>query len=115
MVVTIDGVAGAGKSTVARMVAKQLGFKFLSTGMLYRAAAYHFDKLGLKVINEKAIKKLLANFKLNVDFVFFMYEENLSLLQNKKDRGVMDRIVPCSPSSYIGVLTCSVDSECGCI
>ena len=69
MVVTIDGVAGAGKSTVARMVAKQLGFKFLSTGMLYRAAAYQFDKLGLKVINEKSIKKLLANFKLNVDFV----------------------------------------------
>ncbi len=67
-VVTIDGVAGAGKSTVARMVADRLGYQFLSTGMLYRAAAYHFDKLRLKDINEESIITLLNNFNVSVKF-----------------------------------------------
>ncbi len=40
MIVTIDGPAGAGKSTVARSVAKQLGFDFLDTGAMYRAIAW---------------------------------------------------------------------------
>lgn len=39
MLVAIDGPAGAGKSTVARAVADALGFKFLDTGAMYRAAA----------------------------------------------------------------------------
>ena len=39
MIVTIDGPAGAGKSTVARAVAQRLGFRFLDTGAMYRAVA----------------------------------------------------------------------------
>ena len=39
MIVTIDGPAGAGKSTVARAVARRLGFRFLDTGAMYRAVA----------------------------------------------------------------------------
>ena len=37
MIVTIDGPAGAGKSSIARQVADRLGFEFLDTGALYRA------------------------------------------------------------------------------
>jgi cytidylate kinase len=40
MVITIDGPAGAGKSSVARELARQLGFHFLDTGAMYRAVAY---------------------------------------------------------------------------
>ena len=39
MIVTIDGPAGAGKSTVARALAQRLGFRFLDTGAMYRAVA----------------------------------------------------------------------------
>ena len=39
MIVTIDGPAGAGKSTVARELARRLGFRFLDTGAMYRAVA----------------------------------------------------------------------------
>ena len=39
MIVAIDGPAGAGKSTVARAVARALGFAYLDTGAMYRAAA----------------------------------------------------------------------------
>ncbi len=40
MIVTIDGPAGAGKSTIARALAKRLGFRFLDTGAMYRAVAW---------------------------------------------------------------------------
>ncbi len=39
MIITIDGPAGAGKSTVARALARRLGFRFLDTGAMYRAVA----------------------------------------------------------------------------
>ena len=39
MIVTIDGPAGAGKSSVARMLAARLGFRFLDTGAMYRTMA----------------------------------------------------------------------------
>ena len=39
MIVTIDGPAGAGKSSVARALARRLGFRFLDTGAMYRAVA----------------------------------------------------------------------------
>ena len=40
MIVTIDGPAGAGQSTVARALARRLGFRFLDTGAMYRAVVY---------------------------------------------------------------------------
>ena len=39
MVIAIDGPAGAGKSTVAREVARRLGYRYLDTGAMYRAVA----------------------------------------------------------------------------
>ena len=47
MIITIDGPAGTGKSTVARVVAEQLGFDFLDTGAMYRA-------VGLEALRRKA-------------------------------------------------------------
>ena len=46
--VAIDGPAGAGKSTVAKRVAKELGFIYVDTGAMYRAMAVYFLKQGLK-------------------------------------------------------------------
>lgn len=46
-VVAIDGPAGAGKSTVARAVARELGFGYLDTGAMYRAVAYRALEAGV--------------------------------------------------------------------
>ncbi len=46
--VAIDGPAGAGKSTVAKRVAKELGFVYVDTGAMYRALAVYFLKQGLQ-------------------------------------------------------------------
>ena len=47
MIITIDGPAGAGKSSVSKKVAEKLGLDFLDTGALYRALAYALDKNGI--------------------------------------------------------------------
>ena len=47
MIITIDGPAGAGKSTVARTLARRLGFRFLDTGAMYRAVALAGKRRGL--------------------------------------------------------------------
>ena len=46
-IVTIDGPAGTGKSTVANSLAKRLGLEFLDTGAMYRAAALEALDLGI--------------------------------------------------------------------
>ena len=43
----IDGPAGAGKSTIAKLVAKKLGFIYVDTGAMYRAMAVHFLRNGI--------------------------------------------------------------------
>lgn len=64
MIVTLDGPAGAGKSSVARGVARRLGLRFLDTGAMYRAVAWKAGKLG--VADPRAIATLIAGTALVV-------------------------------------------------
>ncbi|MGO4376143.1 (d)CMP kinase, partial [Paenibacillus sp. MCAF20] len=47
MNIAIDGPAGAGKSTVARKVAEQLGYVYIDTGAMYRAVTYTAQRAGV--------------------------------------------------------------------
>jgi CMP/dCMP kinase len=58
MIVTIDGPAGAGKSSVARQLARRLGFQFLDTGAMYRAVALAALRAGLGDDDADKIAKL---------------------------------------------------------
>jgi CMP/dCMP kinase len=58
LVIAIDGPAGAGKSTVAKALAKELGLSYLDTGAMYRAIAWKAHRAGLSVHDGPAIAEL---------------------------------------------------------
>lgn len=60
-VVTIDGPAGSGKSTVSRRLAAQLVFTYLDTGAMYRAVAWACQDAGVAPENTEALKHLLRH------------------------------------------------------
>ena len=55
LVVAIDGPAGAGKSTVAQLAAKELGYTYIDTGAMYRAVAWKALKAGEPLTDEKIL------------------------------------------------------------
>jgi cytidylate kinase len=58
LIIAIDGPAGSGKSTVAKMLAKHLGFKYLDTGAMYRAITWKALKMGIDLEDENALCRL---------------------------------------------------------
>lgn len=66
MIITIDGPSGTGKSTVAKGVAKKLGFTFFDTGAMYRSFAWMIAKEGVSVEDEKEVQLLLTKFQFEI-------------------------------------------------
>jgi cytidylate kinase/pantoate ligase/cytidylate kinase len=66
MIVTIDGPAGAGKSTVARCLAQRLGFRFLDTGAMYRAVAWAALHAGIDLANAEILAQLAQSIRLEI-------------------------------------------------
>lgn len=56
--IAIDGPAGAGKSTVARMLARRLGYLYIDSGAMYRTAALHAKRAGVPLTEEDAVAAL---------------------------------------------------------
>ena len=67
--VAVDGPAGSGKSTITKMVAKDLGYNYVDTGAMYRALTYNFLKNNLTELNEVKIDLLLNKIKFEVKFI----------------------------------------------
>lgn len=67
--IAIDGPAGAGKSTVARGAAKQLGIIYVDTGALYRTVALYVLRSGRSVHNTERVKQALADIRIELRFV----------------------------------------------
>lgn len=61
IIVAIDGPAGAGKSTIAKELAKRLGLKYLDTGAMYRAVTFAAVKTGVNLEDESAVANLCTN------------------------------------------------------
>jgi CMP/dCMP kinase len=67
MIITIDGPAGAGKSSVARALARRLGFRFLDTGAMYRAVALAGMRRGLDWDVPDDLARLAGTLDLQAD------------------------------------------------
>jgi cytidylate kinase len=66
MIVTIDGPAGAGKSSAARALAQRLGFEYLDTGAMYRAVTLAALRADIDLANQDALARLLSSLHLEL-------------------------------------------------
>ena len=66
--VAIDGPAGAGKSTIARQLAKKFGYVYVDTGAMYRAMAYYFLNHGIKAEDENKIAEACQNVDVTIAY-----------------------------------------------
>lgn len=66
--IAIDGPAGAGKSTIAKMIAKKLGFIYVDTGAMYRAMALYFLEEGISAQDSEKISETSKNVDVTIAY-----------------------------------------------
>ena len=67
--IAIDGPAGAGKSTIAKKVAGELGYTYIDTGAIYRTMAYYFISRGMDVSDEVSVSSLCDRIKVGIKYI----------------------------------------------
>ncbi len=102
--IPIDGPAGAGKSTIAKMVAKKLGFIYVDTGAMYRAMALYLIRRGIDRDDTAAIEKACADADISISYedgkqVVLLMGENVNDLLRTEEVGNM-----ASASSTVGAV-----------
>ncbi len=70
MVIAIDGPAGSGKSTIAKMLAKRLGFRYLDTGAMYRALTWKAIQNGTNLGDKDALCQLMDQTKIEFQDIY---------------------------------------------
>ncbi len=66
--VAIDGPAGAGKSTMAKCLARKLGFVYVDTGAIYRTVGYHMNLMGIGPRDKDGVERLLDDVNLKITY-----------------------------------------------
>lgn len=66
--IAIDGPAGAGKSTIARLAAGKLGFIYVDTGAMYRAMALYFIRNGIDTEDESAVSSACEDINISIEY-----------------------------------------------
>ena len=66
--VAIDGPAGAGKSTVAKALAKELGYHYVDTGAIYRTVAYFLDLWGVSPKDIDGVTRYIDELTIDIDY-----------------------------------------------
>ncbi len=99
MIIAIDGPAGTGKTTVAKLLAKKLKFEFFDTGAMYRSITYAIIKNKIEPENEEAVRNLLKGF------VFETKKEGdkISYFVNQED--VTDKIRMMDVTSLVSIVS----------
>lgn len=66
--IAIDGPAGAGKSTIAKRLAKELGFYYVDTGAIYRTVAYFLDLLGISPKDVDGVERYIDELTIKMEY-----------------------------------------------
>ena len=66
--IAIDGPAGAGKSTIAKRLAKELGYYYVDTGAIYRTVAYFMDLLGISPKDVDGVSRYIDELTVEIEY-----------------------------------------------
>ena len=66
--IAIDGPAGAGKSTIAKRLAKELGYYYVDTGAIYRTVAYFLDLLGISPKDADGVERYIDELTVEIEY-----------------------------------------------
>ena len=66
--IAIDGPAGAGKSTIAKRLAKELGYYYVDTGAIYRTVAYFMDLLGVSPKDVDGVERYIDELTIGIEY-----------------------------------------------
>ncbi len=66
--IAIDGPAGAGKSTIARRLAQELGYRYVDTGAIYRTVAYFLDLLGISPKDIDGVSRYIDELTIEIEY-----------------------------------------------
>jgi len=116
LVITIDGPAGAGKSTVSKALAQKLSYVYLDTGALYRAIAYKMIEKGISSDNERLIADLCNRVNIHLKNIdgnlnVFIDTENVTDKIRTEDVGLLASAVSAMPIVRQALL--SIQREAG--
>lgn len=98
----IDGPAGAGKSTIAKLVALKKGFIYVDTGAMYRGLAVHFIKKGIDPANKSEIIAALDSANVNIGYKegmqqIYLNDENITSIIRDEEVGNMASLTSALP------------------
>lgn len=101
-VITVDGASGTGKGTVSQLLAAQLGWKFLDSGVLYRVLALAARKHSVALDNERALEVLAEH--LDVQFIANMPSSSQVILEGEDVTDIIRTEEAGNAASVVAVL-----------
>lgn len=107
--IAIDGPAGAGKSTIAKTIAKKLGFVYVDTGAMYRAMGLYFLRKGVDGQDGETIASLCPEILVTIEYVegeqqVLLNGENVSGLIRTEEVGQMASVSSAQPAVRAALL-----------
>lgn len=91
MIIAVDGPAGAGKSTISKLVAKKLGIQYLDTGAMYRAVTLYFLENNVDFSNIDEVENSLD--KIHIDFLNnILFLNNIDVSKQIREKNVNDNV-----------------------
>ena len=100
--IAIDGPAGAGKSTIAKKLAADLGYVYVDTGAMYRSMAYYFLTNHIDAGDEKAVEAACPDVNVTIQYVngeqqVLLNGENVNSVIRKEEVGNMASTISVYP------------------
>ena len=100
--IAIDGPAGAGKSTIARRVAKELSFIYVDTGAMYRAMALYLIRKNVDRNNTEEIGEICQNAEISIEYkdgeqIVLLNGENVNAFLRTEEVGNMASVSSAVP------------------